>query len=81
MKRITLTYDTAMMDGQDTANRRMRAAGRAKWNRADFNAAAERVAHLAKALYRVNHNLAADAPVELAAAYFELSQVRGVEIS
>lgn len=34
-----MTYPLAMSAGRDAANRRMRAAGRTKWNRADYNAA------------------------------------------
>lgn len=36
---MTLTYDMAMAAGRDAANRRMRAAGRKTWSRADYNAA------------------------------------------
>ena len=38
--RITMTYQLAMAAGTDAANRRMRAAGRTKWNRADYSEAA-----------------------------------------
>lgn len=35
------SYTLAMSAGRDAANRRMKAAGRTKWNRADYNHAAE----------------------------------------
>lgn len=41
----TLNYHLAMAIGQDTANARMRKAGRTKWNQADYNASV-------KAFYR-----------------------------
>ena len=34
-----MTQQIASAAGQDAANRRMRAAGRTKWNRADYNVA------------------------------------------
>ena len=34
------TYELAMAAAKDSANRRMLAAGRTKWNRADYNMAA-----------------------------------------
>jgi hypothetical protein len=33
-----MTYELAMSCAKDVANRRMRAAGRTTWNRADYNA-------------------------------------------
>ena len=32
-----MNYELAMAAGMDAANRRMRAAGRSKWNRGDYN--------------------------------------------
>lgn len=36
--RIVMSYELAMAAAKDVADRRMRAAGRAKWNRSDYNA-------------------------------------------
>jgi hypothetical protein len=35
--KIKMTYELAHAAGMDAANARMRRAGRAKWNRADYN--------------------------------------------
>ena len=43
---MNITYKIAMAAGHDAANRQMKAAGRAAWNEADFNLAAETVARL-----------------------------------
>lgn len=40
------TYAIAMAAGKDAANRRMQAAGRKNWNRADYNHAAAIVTRL-----------------------------------
>jgi hypothetical protein len=44
--RPALTEDMARAAGRDAANRRMRAAGRTVWNRADFNLAARTLSTL-----------------------------------
>ena len=38
---MRLTYEIAMAAGRDAGNRSMRKAGRAAWNREDWDAAAE----------------------------------------
>lgn len=43
---MQVTYPLAMAAGRDAANRRMAAAGRTSWNRADYNHAARVVAKL-----------------------------------
>lgn len=43
---MQITYSLAMAAGRDAANRRMVAAGRTQWNRADYNHAARVVARL-----------------------------------
>jgi hypothetical protein len=40
--KITLTYSLAMAASRDAGNRSMRKAGRTRWSRADWNAAAEK---------------------------------------
>ncbi len=37
MATLTMTYGLAMRLAKESADRRMRAAGRSKWNRADYN--------------------------------------------
>jgi hypothetical protein len=74
---IILTYDIAMAAGQDEANRRMRAAGRKKWSRADYNACIDRVNRLAVVFYYANDPEPVG-PVELAVACFALQQTRGM---
>lgn len=37
---MTATYKIAIAAGQDAGNRRMKAAGRSKWNRGDYAEAA-----------------------------------------
>lgn len=43
---MQVTYPLAMAAGRDAANRRMAAAGRTSWNRADYNHAAKVVEQL-----------------------------------
>lgn len=43
---MQVTYALAMAAGRDAATRRMTAAGRTSWNRADYNHAAKVVARL-----------------------------------
>ena len=38
MPRLTMTYELAHAAGWDAGSRSMRAAGRKKWSRADYNA-------------------------------------------
>jgi hypothetical protein len=40
MKTKAITYQVAMAAGQDAANKRMKAAGRTKWNQGDYAEAA-----------------------------------------
>lgn len=45
---MRITYALAMAAGRDAANRRMRAAGRSRWNLADYRYAANVAARLMK---------------------------------
>lgn len=46
MRRIQITYKLAMAAGKDAANKQMTAAGRTKWNEADYRLAAHVTADL-----------------------------------
>jgi len=51
MAHATLTPQIAYAAGQDAGNRSMRKAGRTKWNRTDYNAAAHETNRLMAALF------------------------------
>ena len=49
---VTLTYEIAMAAGKDAANSSARAAGRSKWNHADYRKAVQVTAKLMAILDR-----------------------------